>query len=87
MRLSEFGVLEDKEAAAALTAGAVAGTEDGSAALLVAETGTTVQDWGFTGPSPSWASTRSLGASESAGRDGLADLLCSLAKGWEGCSI
>lgn len=81
-------MLEDKEAAAALTAGAVVGTEEGSMALLVAETGkTTVQDWGFTGPSPGWESTRSLRASERAGCDGLANLLWLLAEGWEGCSI
>lgn len=87
MRLSEFRVLEDKEAAAALTAGAVLGTEEGSVALLVAEMGkTTVQDWGFTGLSPGWASTCSLGASERVRHDGLANLLCSLAKAWEGCS-
>lgn len=81
-------MLEDKEAAAALTAGAVAGTEEGSGVLLVVETGkTTVQDWGFTGPSLGWASTRSLGASVRGWREGLANLLCSLAEGWEGCSI
>lgn len=80
-------MLEDKEAAAALTAGAAVGTEEGSVALPGADTGkTTVQDWGFTGPSPGWASTRSLGASERVRRDGLANLFCSLAKDWEGCS-
>lgn len=88
IRLSEFRVLEDKEAAAALTAGAVVDTDEGSVALLVAETGkTTVQAWGFNGPSPGWASMWSLRASERAGRDALCNLLCLLAEGWEGCSI
>lgn len=88
MGLSEFRVLEDKEAAAVLTAGAVVGTEEGSVALPVTGTGkTTVQDRGFTGPSPGWVSTGSLGASERVWRDDLANLLCSLPEGWEGCSI
>lgn len=81
-------MLGGKEAAAALTAGAVAGTEEGSVALLVAETGKiTAQDCDFTGPSPGWVSTRSLGASERAWREGLANLLSWLVDGWEGCSI
>lgn len=81
-------MLEDKEAAAALTAGAVVGTDEGSVALLVAETGkTTVQAWGFNGPSPGWASTWSLRTSERDGRVALSNFLCSLAERWEGCSI
>lgn len=81
-------MLGDKEATAALTAGALAGTEEASAALLAAETGkTTVQDRGFTGPSPGCTSTRSLGASQRDWSEDLANLLCSLAEGWEGCSI
>lgn len=89
MGLSEFrALLQDKEAAAELTAGAVEGTKEGSAASLVADTGkSTVRDWGFTGPSPGRVSTLSLGASERTWRDGLANLLGSLPEGWEGCSI